>query len=35
MTAGPGSTTLVVTNDFPPRIGGIESFVAAACSFLD
>jgi phosphatidyl-myo-inositol dimannoside synthase len=29
------TTTLVVTNDFPPRIGGIESFVAAACGFLD
>ncbi|GAA3709248.1 glycosyltransferase family 4 protein [Microlunatus aurantiacus] len=28
-------TTLVVTNDFPPRIGGIESFVAHACRFLD
>ncbi len=28
-------TTLVVTNDFPPRIGGIESFVSAACGFLD
>ena len=28
-------TTLVVTNDFPPRIGGIETFVAAACDFLD
>ena len=28
-------TTLVVTNDFPPRIGGIESFVAQACGFLD
>lgn len=28
-------TTLVVTNDFPPRIGGIESFVAAACELLD
>lgn len=28
-------TTLVVTNDFPPRIGGIESFVATACGFLD
>jgi phosphatidyl-myo-inositol dimannoside synthase len=28
-------TTLIVTNDFPPRIGGIESFVAAACTFLD
>lgn len=28
-------TTLVVTNDFPPRIGGIESFVAQACRFLD
>jgi len=29
------TTTLVVTNDFPPRIGGIESFVAQACEFLD
>lgn len=28
-------TVLVVTNDFPPRIGGIESFVAQACRFLD
>ncbi len=28
-------TTLVVTNDFPPRIGGIESFVALACRLLD
>jgi phosphatidylinositol alpha-1,6-mannosyltransferase len=28
-------TVLVVTNDFPPRIGGIESFVAEACRFLD
>lgn len=28
-------TVLIVTNDFPPRIGGIESFVAAACRFLD
>ena len=28
-------TTLVVTNDFPPRIGGIESFVLQACQFLD
>lgn len=27
--------TLVVTNDFPPRIGGIESFVADACELLD
>jgi len=24
-----------VTNDFPPRIGGIESFVAQACRLLD
>ena len=31
----PNAITLVVTNDFPPRIGGIESFVAAACGFLD
>jgi len=28
-------TTLVVTNDFPPRIGGIESFVALSCRLLD
>lgn len=28
-------TTLVVTNDFPPRIGGIESFVTECCRFLD
>lgn len=28
-------TTLVITNDFPPRLGGIESFVAQACGFLD
>ena len=27
--------TLVVTNDFPPRIGGIESFVGDVCSLLD
>ena len=33
--AGGTMTTLVVTNDFPPRIGGIESFVALACRFLD
>lgn len=31
----PVPPTLVVTNDFPPRIGGIESFVAAACRLLD
>lgn len=29
------ATTLVVTNDFPPRIGGIESFVADVCALLD
>ncbi len=28
-------TTLVVTNDFPPRIGGIESFVADLVELLD
>ncbi|GAB3623438.1 glycosyltransferase family 4 protein [Mariniluteicoccus endophyticus] len=28
-------TTLVITNDFPPHIGGIESFVAAVCELLD
>ncbi|HWJ52076.1 MAG TPA: glycosyltransferase, partial [Propionibacteriaceae bacterium] len=27
--------TLVVTNDFPPRIGGIESFVGDVCDLLD
>jgi phosphatidylinositol alpha-1,6-mannosyltransferase len=27
--------TLVLTNDFPPRIGGIESFVATVCRLLD
>lgn len=29
------ATTLVITNDFPPRIGGIESFVAEVCDVLD
>ena len=29
------ATTLVLTNDFPPLIGGIESFVADACELLD
>lgn len=28
-------TTLVVTNDFPPRIGGIERFVEQVCGFCD
>jgi len=28
-------TTLVVSNDFGPRIGGIESFVTDVCRFLD
>lgn len=32
---GDRRTTLVVTNDYPPRIGGIESFVASACRMLD
>ena len=27
--------TLIITNDFPPRIGGIESFVADVCELLD
>ncbi len=27
--------TLVITNDFPPRVGGIETFVRHVCSFLD
>lgn len=29
------STTLVITNDFPPRLGGIENFVAQVCTMLD
>lgn len=29
------ATTLIVTNDFPPRIGGIESFVGEVCGLLD
>lgn len=28
-------TTLLVTNDFGPRIGGIETFCRAVCDFLD
>lgn len=28
-------TTLVISNDFPPRIGGIENFVATSCRLLD
>mgnify|MGYP000106001165 CR=1 FL=1 len=27
--------TLIVTNDFPPRTGGIESFVRTVCGLLD
>lgn len=27
------ATTLVVTNDFPPRLGGIERFVEQVCDF--
>ena len=27
--------TMVVTNDFPPRIGGIESLVSDVCALLD
>jgi phosphatidylinositol alpha-1,6-mannosyltransferase len=26
---------LIITNDFPPRIGGIESFVSEVCALLD
>lgn len=29
------ATTLIVTNDFAPRIGGIESFVSDVCDLLD
>lgn len=28
------ATTLIITNDFPPRIGGIESYVAELCRLL-
>jgi phosphatidyl-myo-inositol dimannoside synthase len=28
-------STLIITNDFPPRIGGIESFVSEICTLLD
>jgi phosphatidyl-myo-inositol dimannoside synthase len=28
-------STLIITNDFPPRIGGIESFVSEVCMLLD
>lgn len=28
-------STLIITNDFPPRIGGIESFVSEVCALLD
>ena len=29
------ATTLIITNDFPPRIGGIESFVSDLAELLD
>ena len=28
-------STLIITNDFPPRVGGIESFVNEICGLLD
>jgi phosphatidyl-myo-inositol dimannoside synthase len=28
-------STLIITNDFPPRVGGIESFVGEICELLD
>jgi phosphatidyl-myo-inositol dimannoside synthase len=28
-------STLIITNDFPPRVGGIESFVSELCALLD
>jgi phosphatidyl-myo-inositol dimannoside synthase len=28
-------STLIITNDFPPRVGGIESFVSEICALLD
>jgi phosphatidylinositol alpha-1,6-mannosyltransferase len=33
VTSGP--RVLVVTNDFPPRLGGIETFVRSLCASLD
>ncbi len=37
MTAAHGAEppTLIITNDFPPAIGGIEGFVADLCELLD
>ena len=29
------ASTLIITNDFPPRVGGIESFVSEICTLLD
>lgn len=31
----PGPPALIITNDFPPRVGGIEGFVADLCHLLD
>lgn len=28
-------STLIITNDFPPWVGGIESFVSEICELLD
>ena len=28
-------STLIITNDFPPLVGGIESFVREVCELLD
>jgi phosphatidyl-myo-inositol dimannoside synthase len=28
-------STLIIANDFPPRVGGIESFVSEVCALLD
>jgi phosphatidyl-myo-inositol dimannoside synthase len=28
-------STLIITNDFPPRIGGIEAFVSEVCALLE
>lgn len=35
MSPSAGTRTLVVTNDFPPRTGGIESFVLAMVARMD
>uniref|UniRef100_UPI0013007FAC glycosyltransferase n=1 Tax=Desertihabitans aurantiacus TaxID=2282477 RepID=UPI0013007FAC len=35
MPSASAETTLLVTNDYPPRLGGIETFVSAVTEMLD